>query len=816
MSEIRLSRYRHALDGVPKPLVTTWEAFVAMVGPHQFLDAQRKKELPAFSPAEIRPGMPRLARNVIRVWFGVLDLDHIPADRLARIVQRCEGLDAVAYTSWSHPERVKAGKGWSVRICVRLSRPIEQLEWPPFWRSMLRYFDAPADEQCKDPCRIYFGAFSPLGTDPALCHYVVFKGQPLDVAKLDTSAASVIPSLGTEKIARDRLQNVARTWKRSRDEYRGYMGDVLLKVVNGEPFAEPGNRDNTLFQLCKDVIKAFPTGSAQSLAAHFGQSLQLMGVDAPSVEDVQAKLERAQEETATEAVATEIAEVSEAKLRIRESFAHLNPERDWPYTQEELDAIADKSRCSRDELKKRWIIQRGTLFYLLGPGGVYSDPYTEKDFLSAVLRDLSPARSAGVELWNITEQGTPVRKLPIQLMGEYGSVATTHVLDMRAQEARYDNITRTFFEAPCPVRKLTPTFDPEVQAWLHLLFGDQEADALNWIALVTDLDNTCAALMITGRKGTGKGLLAQGLARIWTTTQATSIDQAFGGFNEALAHCPLIFADEQIPKDFRGQGRTSELRQLIGDRSRPYTKKYAPDSSLLGAIRLIIAANNKDVLSFHENLSKDDIEAVADRIFHVNIPADRALEAEAYLASHNAPSFVHQDRLAKHALWLRDHFPVTREGRFMIRSRTLQTIMALTTKGGVRSALCQWLVGYLKAPSRIDALGDLKVRIKGGRLYVNTEGVLNHWDVYVGNEATPTAGRLAQAVSALADQERVHLTRPKAAALHYRAIITGHLYAWADQTEFASREEIDRALAVDTEARLLFQAPVQNGAMMPS
>lgn len=799
MSDLRVSLFTSAKDGVAKPAATTWEDFVSRLGPHSVAPSGVKEALPAFSPAEFRPGMPRLARNVIRVWFGVLDLDKLPGDRLASVVSKLEGLDAVLYTTWSHPQTIQRGL-WSARVVVRLSQPVEVTDWLQFWPAMCAYFGAPADDHCKDPCRIYFGPFVAPGTDLSACHYVVFRGAPLDVGKVLAQGPLLGTVKATEKIGRERLAHLAKNWKRARDEYRAHMGTVLDRLVKGEAFAEAGAVDNTIFQLCQDLARVFPHAEPGSLSAHFAQSLQLMAYgQAPHTqEDVKRKLERALEEQAAESAAQELAVISETKLRIREAFAHMDADRDWPYTEAELDHVQGKCRCSREELRKRWVIQRGTLFYLLGPGGIYSAPYTEKDVLSAALRDLAPARSAGVELWDLTAQGNPVRKPLPQIMGEYGSVATDHVLDLRAQEARYDAASRTFIEAPCPVRSLSPAYDGEVAGWLECMFGDALPDALNWIALITDLDNTCAALMLTGPGDTGKGLLAHGLARIWTETQPTDIEQVLGNFNEAIARCPLVFADEQLPKDFRGHGRTAEIRQLIGSKSRPYRKKYAPDTAILGAIRLLIAANNQDVLSFRENLSKDDIQAVADRIFHVKVQA----QAIQYLANVNPASFVQQDRIARHALWLRDHYPIRREGRFMIRAKNLETIMALSTKGGIRSAACQWLVNYLKNPTRLDAMGDYRVRVYRGKLLVNTPAILENWALYVQNEAVPGAGLLAQAISALSEPERVHITRPRGGgALHYRAIITQHLHAWAEQTEFATREEIDRALTVDTEVR---------------
>jgi hypothetical protein len=807
MSDIRPSLFMHAKDGIAKVQEMTWDDFALglLPAPEERFRHEVKEALPAFSPAEFQQGMPRLARNVLRVHFGVLDLDKVSTRVLGDVVARLDGLDSILYTTWSHAKHAPAGL-WCVRICVRLSRPIDLTEWPTFWPALLTRFNAPSDPQCKDPGRIYFGPFAPPGTDPAVCHYHIFKGQPLDVSRLAVECVNLNPTRATEKIPRERLERLAIRWKRSRDIYRAEMGEALHKVVKGEPYAEKGNQDNTLFQLAQDICKAIPNADTDSLVAHFAQSLQVMGPHRPGYEqEVKSKFDRAQEHIQAEAVAVEIAELSEAKLRIQECFAHLDPARDWPYTEGELDYFADEiGKCSRAELKKRWIIQRGPLFYLLGPGGCYSKAYSDKDVCNAVLRDLAPARSAGVELWTQGQTGEPIRKNLAQLMGEYGSVATDYILDLRAQQARYDAASRTFTEAPCPVRPLPPTFDPEVATWLKTLSGDLEPDLLNWIALVTDLNVNCVALMLTGPGDAGKGLLAHGLSRIWTTTQPTDVEQVFSNFNEAVRNCPLVFADESLPSDFRGNARTSELRKLLGTKSRPFTKKYAPDTSVIGAIRLIVAANNQGVLSFHENLSKDDIEAIADRILHLEIPKiGDDCPARNFLSRINVATFVDQDRIAKHALWLRDNYPIRREGRFQIKTRNQDTVMALSTKGGIRSALCQWLVGYLKNPARLDAMGDFRIRTLGGRLLVCTPGILDNWTTYVGNEPVPPAGKLGQAISALSDPERHHLTRPKAAPIHYRAIITKHLYAWAEQTEFASREDIDQALAVNSENRTL-------------
>ncbi len=817
---IRLSLFSCATDNIPKVIESTWDQFVATFGPHRFdfaPEAKDKGALPMFSPVDYLPGKTRGLVNVSRIYFGVLDIDHVAPEQLLEVLRKVEGYNAFLYSTWSHAKNLRETGLWSVRVCIEFSRPLAANEWRLFWPRFAGHFGTVADPKCKDSSRPYYGAFAPHGTEQD-AEWVVFHGQPLDVDALRSNAIPV-KIQGTQKIPRDRLERLASRWKRSRDEWRSTMGETLSRLCKGEPFAEPGDIDNTIFQLCQDLAEAFPSAEAMSLAGHFAPSLSLMNWKGEyPLERVAEKIERALSNKAAEEAAEQEEEITEQKLRIRQAFAHIDPTRDYPYTDPEIEDMCRKMLCTRDELAKRWIIQRGDSFYVLGPGAVYSDAYTSKDVMNAVIRDLAPARTAGVLLWAVGQSGESYRKPLASLMGEYGTVATNYVLDLRAQEAKYEPSQRLFIEAPCPLRKLTPAFDQDVDAWLRILCGDQIQDVLTFLACITQLDDTCAALMLTGAKGTGKSLLAHGLARLWRTSGPVPMTSAMDpDFNEALSKCPLVFADEQLPKDFKGHGRTSEIREFIASRSRPYKRKFAHETVMLGAIRTIIAANNEDVLAIAENLSVNDIEAVSDRFYHVKVNStpmvvdgavilDRAgqpvAEPAYYLLQVDAGSFIFGDKIARHALWLRDNHQYVKQGRFIIKSPDKGFYRALTTKSGLRSALCQWLVGYVREPARVDSARDYRVRIHAGRVLVCTSAILDNWTLYVPNVAVPETGRLAQAITGLAKDSRPHLSVPGGKPRNYREIDTEHMIAWAQQTEFASEEEIREALKVDTETRM--------------
>lgn len=799
-------------DEQPHPVEMSWSDFVANLGPHRFdyhHDAKKNKALPMFSPAAYPDGTKARGKaHVLTLAFGVLDLDDVTPGQLLDVLKRIEGYNAVLYSTWSHAENIQTSGLWRVRICVEFSRPVTNQEWKTVWSKFVNFFNAPTDPSCKDSGRAYYGAFAPPGTEREQ-EFVIFTGRALDVDALRTVAGPA-RAQGVDKIERGRLERLAARWRRSKDEWRATMGETLSRVCKGEPFAENGAVDLTLFQLCRDLAQAFPNASPMSLAEHFAPSLSLMAYDGKephTVEEVAAKIERALADVAEQEAAEQEAEATEKRLRMRQAFAHVDPTRDYPYTEAELEAFAVKLGCSRDEMQNRWIIQRGALFYILGPGARYSESYSERDINNAVLRDLAPAVSAGVELWGQSASGEPYRKPLGVLMGEYGTVATNYILDLRAQEATYDPGPRLFTVAPAPLRALTPAYDLEVATWIECLCGTQTADVNNWLALVTDLDSTCAALMLTGPGDTGKSLFAHGVSRLWSTHGPTKLSSAMAGFNAIMTQNPLVFGDEQLPKDFKGYGRTAELREFIAARSRPYNRKFADETTLVGAIRLVIAANNEDILAIGENLTVNDINAIGDRFYHVKVSAD-AITYLAILGEDNVRTFVTQDRMARHALWLRDNYSIRREGRFLIKPRDRNFYRALTTKSGIRSAVCQWLVGYVREPRRVDMKNHdpdnaYQVFIRDGSLYVQTKGLLDSWDLYVKNEMVPQTGRLAQAITGLSlpsqsTDGRWHLVKPGGGQAFYRRIDIEHLIAWAKETEFSTEEEIQAALRTNT------------------
>lgn len=807
---IHISLFKKADDNRPVPAELSWDQLCQDLGPHR-THCSNKVDAPAFSPARYAPGATRAIKNVRSVGFGVLDIDKVSPETIATLPGLLDGVAHILYTTWSHTQHLPK---WCVRVVVPFTRPVLTMEWERFWHAMNVRFADLNDPQCKDPSRLYFvPSCPPEALDRAIYH--VEQGAPLDVDALLRAAPVAGTSLTlsetpsrTEIVHEDDLKKFAQGLRRRAAPYQQSLGRRVLEALDGRPFAEPGERDDTIFKLAGVLAEAYPRAKADSIAQLFGPALSLMGEDCPSVEDVAAKITRHQDRLATETQVKQQDQLLDQQRRIRDAFGGNG--RITPYTEAELDAAARAQHTDRDGLAQRWIIQAGSSYYFL-LSGRYTYPVPTEAAANAALRDLAPATSAQVECWRLTRDGVTTKTIQ-ELVRDYGSVASRVTVSLLEQHSRYDPETRRLIEAPCPLRALKPTYCSEVQQWLELLAGTAREVLLDWLAVVTDLTEPCAAVYFDGAPGTGKTLLADGLARLWTTTaRPTPLDNAMGQFNDALTTCPLVLADEQVPKDHRGRTRTADLRQFIQARTRTLNRKFLPSATLDGAARLIITANNRELLLSQEHLTSNDIRAITNRLIYIQCASDSAEYLES-LGMDTVRTFVTEDKIAKHALWLRDNRPVQRGRRFYVEGHDSELHRALTVGAGLRSAVCNWLVAYLLNPKPVDATGDNLVRIYKGKLYATARGLSQRWDAYETHERAPGASRLSSALTGLRKGTREKFIAGDGRRTHYWCIDEENLYAWAEHNGFSTREVLQEILGTGSNSAVRAGDPTEETA----
>lgn len=795
---MKISVFDGARDNVPKGVECTWDLVQQILGPHRY-DCPDKLSAPAFSPAEYPQGALRASENVLGLSLFVADVDHVTQDVALDVLGRVHrsGLTALAYSTWRHAE-----DPWRFRVVQPLSRPVTPAEWPGFWQRMNAAYGGVCDPKCVDPARLYFGPYAPAGTEERAFRHV-FEGDVLDVeavlrAPLPPGAA-VAPNtqepLILVRLTRDAFERYAKQLKRKDNERLAEVGEQLLRVHRAEPFAEPGERDNTIFRLAHFLGERFVECDPRSVAEVFEPSLarmQQLSPDCPTADDVAYKIARRQEEVRAARAAEVIEEETDRARRIREAYKNG---RSHPYTSEELASFGD--------VAKRWIIQVDRSYYFFFHGA-YEGPYTEAAAYGGMARELSPASSAGVGLYLFTKEGQKFKQLKT-LVDEYGTAAKGIELDMTAQKTTYDEKRRMIIEAPCPHRAITPRYHEDIDRWLWILCGQRPLYYENlktWLAIVTDLDKICAALFLTGRKSVGKSLLPLGISRIWNTNGTTSLEAAFATFNDALLNCPLTFADETLPKDFKGHTKNPELRRLIQATEHTINRKFLPVAKAKGSARVVVAAHDIRILRTLEEVSENEVSGIVERYYHIETDPEAAI----YLANKSPTThelgWVEQDKIAEHVLWLKYNHPHKSQGRFYINVPDEEVMRMLTTGSGTKSAVCQWLVSFLLEPNEFhkSAYSKLYVRVKSKRLLVNVRGMMSCWDIYVGkHEKCPQTNRLSQAISELSVPDlRPKFANKKGVPTNYRVIETQNLLSWAHATGFASYEQILAGLENDT------------------
>lgn len=815
------------------------------------------KTMPCFSPAEFDgQADPRSKtipqkfspykrgtsnENVLRIHFGVLDFDGVSPERFAQVLDRFARVEGIVYSTFSHGK--PGGGRW--RLVVPFSRPVSRAEWDAVWYGLYLLSDRAADETCNDPRRIYFLPVAHASRH-ADARFLYWSGEPagstLDVdellrrgqnaSRLKEHAGRIVQheDLDVEAFKIEDLAEHISSLMTRRSAHTKRVGMDLKKILAGEVFETVrGERNKTLFKLIASVAEGFPNASPESVAEVFRKSLVATAtfhredeghaetVDIPYLIDRFTK--KASEKLADLAAKADEMHATRTQ-HIREAFSALDLSRETPYTPEELLGFAETSRVTIKDLKKRWIIAHGQSCYLW-VDGQYMPSVGIQNLSQVAKRDLAPAYTAGVEIGD--DEGL---KPPTQLLTEYGTIARRCRVDLTATTTHYLPDEQCIVEATCPLRPLVPERVLWIEAWLKLLGGEKEELLLDWISVVTRLDRAATILYLRGQKGSGKNLLADGLARLWVRSGGcTDMATLFGNWNDPVTRCPLVVADEKLP-DALKTGQSAALRAAQQDMRRNLRRRFHDEAEMVGALRMIILANNRNVLATDEDLTTDDIDAFVQRVLYIEIPrcednTDPLKRSPAAMYLHRLATetdcdpqteILKNDALAKHALWLRDTRGAAADrGRFFVHDTTRDLENCLTVQTGIRWNVCQWIVMWLQAREAQEQFTHDGVLVWEGRLYVAIDCMVAYWDNLLSKIRTPSTATLARALEGVSDgPARTLPLKGKRTLRPYYAVRPELLAHWARETGFTTEAEIRRALmrnskiAFDTETAQVY------------
>lgn len=667
--KIHFAQYVNAFSSDGEDVVVNWRTLVDVFLSEGFQFESDKQNSGLFIPVKFREGTNSKEMSCVEfVSLCFLDFDELTQEQYETVLSKIEeeSLEAIVYSSWGH---VAARPLYKFRVIIPLSENTYPEDWGLLWPQINNIFHGLADPKCADCSHGYFLPAAPPGADPDQLILQHYKGNPLDVDSLLESVLLMSPddqeelaiAGNKEVIPRERVKAFAKHVSRSKNEYKSWMGQLLLKVLNGDVFAERGGRDDTIYKLAGDLGQAFPDADASALAEIFGPSLGKMGKDCPTPADVQKKIQRAQKKVLLEQRAEQRAKNVQEK-QVREVLG-------GDYTKEYIDEFCKQTESgSKFELfGKRLIVQKGSKYYVFSRGKYYA--FEEKELYNACRDLMLPAQKLfRVSINNVSDKGLDTPKPVVQLVHDYGVVAINKEMRLYANTSYYEETSSTFVEAPSPLRIKKGVRHEEVERWIDCISANAEiAEGFrDWLAVLPNLRRALAMLVFTGASGVGKTSFATGIARLWTTAGVTKMGDAWGDFNESISKCPVLLADESLPRDKQGKSvPTDKIRELISAGAHGLNVKNTKIQQLQGYLRLVAALNDSAKLA---NLGKvdgrNDVDAIQQRLFFVPIPKG---QAELSSKLFNYQKFVESDWLAEHALYLMETRKVPESNRFGIR-----------------------------------------------------------------------------------------------------------------------------------------------------
>lgn len=755
------------------------------------------KNGPAWSPVEFNGR--RAAENVTSVNALVLDLDHMQASALLEVVQRVRsaGLAYVLHSTHSH----RPPEDCCARLILRLSRPLTPAELSKVREEVANGLQAPWDKKTKDPSRLYFlpsvQTDGPVSKDTREGMDVQVEGL---LARAAPQALAKIIPMGLEVPADSQatdLDALRRFISNARTRATPENSELLRRVLQGEALAPDGERDDSLNALVSVIAFNIPESTPDDAVLEVIRvSVRKMPGEPPEGHAdwesmARAKLERARErasasraERKSRADAERAAFMSDAAKAARPEDIEPGEDIEEPYTPERLAKFSRDQGCDPEEFAKRWVIQKGDAFYIF-VNGRYQSPIMRAELDVSLPRDLARSPCA---LMRPTAKGDARPSTTRETLADYATVARKSIASMSLQRSYYDAQSQTLHEAVCPLRTIQPVFSPEIDEWLTLLGGTRAEKLKDWVACVMRLDRQACALLFVAKKGVGKNLFVGGLARLWHTGGATDLARIIDTHNDSIAECPLIFADENLPPV---KGITAKLRTLIGSTGHTLRRMYLGPTPLQGALRVVIAGNNDRLLETGEDLSRDDIDAVAQRI--LTIESDpRATE---YLERMGGPpvldKWVTEDRIAAHAMYLAKTRHVEEGSRFLVEGESSQVHTRLATISGAGNAVCEFLVHYLSDPTTRTSQRDLtSVLIGSGQLFVRTELLSNEiqWTARVPSMKVLSSSKIGRALTNLSSgviQVRIGGERPR-----FHVVNVKMLLDWAERSVTGDPEAI--------------------------
>lgn len=696
----------------------------------------------------------------------------VPWDYVERCTKRIQeaGLTYWLYSSHSHqgPSNAK------VRVVIPFDGPVIPSVAPEVFAELNeKFFEGHCDKASKNVVqRFYLPSVRPDSMYPPVNEYHPGKPYQIDPALLLSSQATEDP--GRRGLHRRKLQTIAKDWKKSKNGSRRSQAETLLKVLRGEDFAEPGDRNNTAFKLIGTLVEMCPDAEPEEYGDLFARSLTYgESTTRDKIEDMAKRLR------------------AERAVTQNSSVGRTLGKRKTPFSREELQSFAALDGMSDQDFHTTWVIMHGKNYYLR-IGETYQR-MTKDEFESAIPYCLAHGVNDGLDATTPSPTGGVRYKTAKEVILHYGRVAADVQVVLGARRSSFDCETNTLYVARSPLR-VQAKEHPEVHQWITALGGQRLVD---WVGNCPGIEYAQTALFLWGAPKVGKSLLASGLARLWAERKPGTLAEAVSKFNDAIGRGPLIFADEEV-----GKVSTAQIREIVQAKEHAYREKNVPDMTMKGHLRIVIGANNLGILKMPKSLTPFDIQAVAERftVIQANEEAIQVLDEMQAKNSNFNYEWVDGDKIAEHALWLwESHYEaigMTPGARFLcpgdVESWHSGMSEHLVLNAGQSTNVMRWVSEFIRNPNGVllnMERPDLahEVHTREGDVLVTARSIMESWSVYFPKDRTPELSDVQDSLAGLSVSENVR-RGPK--TKRFRKVNMKHLKKWVEQANYGSGEDI--------------------------
>jgi len=281
--------------------------------------------------------------------------------------------------------------------------------------------------------------------------------------------------------------------------------------------------------------------------------------------------------------------------------------------------------------------------------------------------------------------------------------------------------------------KLTPVYDQRVAEWLEALGGDKADLLMEWLAHSLDVKRAICAVNLYGAPGTGKGMLAAGLAECFESMRPND-HKALGQWNGGLLENPIVNCDEGVPSITGGESLSLDqaFRSLVTGGNITIRKMRTDPFSARIYPRIMFTSNDRDIIRAivgNRDLTDEDTRAIELRLLNIEVSdkAQRLLTSKgnfAYTRGWIAGDKPSQLTLANHLyyLYMNREKSQTSSGRLLVEgevSTQLVKDMRLTTRGAENVLIA--LVKLIQGAA--GGAGQSKVFMDGSAVYITAAAI---------------------------------------------------------------------------------------------